>query len=391
MEFDFFKAKFKEQLISWRRNFHMYPEISGQEKETAEFIAEELKEMGLEVQERVAGYGIVAILPGDPKKKCVAIRADMDALPIEEKNECSYKSKRPGKMHACGHDAHMAMVLGAVKYLVQNPPEGTIKFFFQPKEEKPPGGAKYMVEAGVMENPKVDAVFATHVTNSYPVGTIAICEGATMAVADDFKLAIIGKGGHGAFPHKTIDTIAVTAQVIEALQSITSRRMDPTDPVVLTIGTIHGGTAQNVIPDRVDMTGTLRCLSNEVRDQMLEYMHKTVEGVTSSWGARYKLDYLYGYPPVVNDPELLKVVEEITESLPDAVIHKMEKPLMSGEDVSYFGLKTPLAFFFTGAGNEDKRQAWHNCRFDIDEGALSYGAGVLALAAAKVAGEDKES
>lgn len=385
MSFDFYK----QQLIAWRRNFHQHPEISGQEKETAAFVADCLRRMGLEVQENIAGYGLVGILRGDPQKKCVAIRADMDALPIEEANDCEYKSCYPGKMHACGHDAHMAMVLGAMKYLSLHRPAGTVKCIFQPREEKPPGGAKDMVAAGVLENPKVDAVFATHITNSYPVGTIAIHEGVVMAVADDFALSIFGKGGHGARPHETIDTIAVTAQCIEALQVIHSRRIDPSDPVVLTIGTIHGGTAQNIIPDRVDMTGTLRCLSTEIRDQVLDFMHKTLTGVTEAWGAHYRLDYIYGYPPVVNDKRLLDIIETVIPQLPGAKIYHMEKPLMAGEDVSYFGANTPLAFFFTGAGSKEKCQAWHNCRFDIDEESLPYGAGVLALAAAKVAEEDK--
>lgn len=389
MYLEFSKPEFKNQLISWRRGFHMHPEISGEEKETSEFIVETLKKYGVEVQDHISGYGIVGIIRGESAKKCVAIRADMDALPIEEKNECVYKSLNPGKMHACGHDAHMAMALGAMAYLSKNPPGGTVKFIFQPREEKPPGGAKYMVEAGVMDNPHVDAILATHITTSYPVGTIAICHGTTMAVADDFNLIIYGKGGHGASPQHTIDAITVAAQAIDSIQTIASRRVDPTEPVVLTIGTIKGGTAQNIICDKVEMTGTLRCLSNETRDQVLKFCHATLRGVTEAWDTTYDLNYLYGYPPVVNDNALLEVVEKAVAKLPNAEIFHMKKPLMAGEDFSYYGTKAPSVFFFTGAGNEHRSQKWHNCQFDIDEDALMYGAGTLALAASKIAGEDK--
>ncbi|MEG1501716.1 MAG: amidohydrolase, partial [Clostridiales bacterium] len=353
------------------------------------FIAQTLLDMGLEVKTNIAGYGVMAVLEGDPAKKCVALRADMDALPIEELNDEVYKSQNPGKMHACGHDAHMAMALGVAKYLKENPPGGTVKFFFQPKEEKPPGGAKYMIAEGIMENPHVDAIFATHITTAYPVGTIAVRNGAVMAVADDFKLAIYGKSGHGARPNEAIDTIVVTAQVILALQTIASRCMDPGDPVVLTIGTIHGGTTQNVITDKVEMTGTLRCLNTDIRDQMLAKFHEILAGITKAWGADYQLDYLYGYPPVLNDPQMIDVVRNIIAQIPEIKTEEMSKSMMAGEDFSYYGANIPSAFIYTGAGNQEKTQSWHNCRFDIDEDALVYGCQVLALAVSQVASENK--
>jgi amidohydrolase len=331
---------------------------------------------------------VLATLEGDPDKKCVALRADMDALPIEEKNNCNYRAQRPGWMHACGHDAHMAMVLGAAKMICENPPGGVVKFIFQPREEKPPGGARDMVAAGVLRDPIVDAVFGTHITTEYPVGVIALFNGVVMAVADDFHLSITGKGGHGASPHRTVDTITVTSQIIAALQNIHSRRIDPTEPVVLTIGTLHGGTAQNIIPDRVEMTGTLRCLNTKVRDMVMEYMHDTLQGITSAWGAAYELDYIYGYPPVINNNDLNQVLAEAAQKA-GAQMEIMERPLLAGEDFSYYGQETPAAFFFTVVGSERCQRPWHHNCFDIEEEALPLGAKTMALAAAFLAGQKK--
>jgi len=367
----------------------MYPEISGAEKETATFIASELKAMGLDVKENIAGFGVLATLWGDPHKKCVAIRADMDALPIDENNDCPYKSKHPGLMHACGHDTHMAMVLGAAKMLSGNKSGGTVKFIFQPREEKAPGGAKDMVAAGVLKNPDVDAIIGTHITNAYSAGTIALMDGAAMALADDFELSVCGKGGHCASPHQTVDTIIVAAQIIEAFQSIQSRRIDPNEPVVLSIGTIHGGTTQNVIPERVVMTGTLRAMNYETRDKVLEYMRQTLEGITALWGVSYRLDYLEGYPPVINDPELNIIITDIIKGLPGIQIAEMKKPLMAGEDFSYYGQEVPAVFFFTGSGSKRCHQAWHENCFDIEEDALLAGAKVLAHFASRIISENK--
>ncbi|MCL1905841.1 MAG: amidohydrolase [Clostridiales bacterium] len=378
----------KDLLVGWRRLLHMHPEISGKEKDTASYVAQTLAGMGLTVKKGIAGYGVLATLEGDPGKKCVALRADMDALPIEEKNTCIYRSQRPGWMHACGHDAHMAMVLGAAKMISENPPGGTVKFIFQPREEKPPGGARDMVSAGVLRDPYVDVVFGTHISNEFAAGTVAVFDGAVMAVADDFHLAITGKGGHGASPHQTIDTIAVTSQTIVAIQNIHSRRVDPTEPVVLTIGTIHGGTAQNIIPDRVELTGTLRCFNTKVRDKVMEYMHETLKGITSAWGAAYELDYVYGYPPVINTHDLNQVVLEAATRA-GAVTEIMEKPFLYGEDFSYYGREVPAAFFFTGSGSERCQRPLHHCSFDIEEDALPIGAKTMALAASFVAGQDK--
>ncbi len=369
------------------------PEVSGQEIHTSTYIAQCLQEMGIRIKKNIAGYGVLGILEGDPDKKCVAVRADMDALPIQENNRSAYQSLNQGVMHACGHDAHMAMVLGAAQLLSTNRPQGTVKFIFQPREEKPPGGAKDMIKAGVLEDPKVDGVIATHITNAFPCGTIALADQMAMALADDFHLSIFGRGSHGAEPHKSLDTILITAQVIQALQNIVARRVNPVYAAVISIGTIHGGTSQNIIPDRVDLTGTVRCLDVTLRDEMLEDIHQVLSGITSAWGANYELNYIYGYPPVKNHPLtngwVLDAVASLKGSLP-ICLQKLEHSMMAGEDFAYFGLKVPSTFFFTGAGNQNCQQPWHNNCFDIDEDALVFGSSVMATIAWKICSEQKQ-
>jgi len=363
----------------------MNPELSGSEKETAGFVAEELRKMGLTVKEKIAGYGLVAELTGTAAAApCVALRADMDALPILEQNNFSYRSLNEGKMHACGHDAHMAMVLGAADILAKNPPRGTVKFIFQPSEEKPPGGAKKMVKAGILGNPDVSAVLGLHVSPDYPLGTVALKEGTLMAIADDFVLTIRGKGGHGAYPHLTADTIVITAQVIQNLQHIVSRRIDPTEPAVLSIGTIQGGTAQNIIPDQVILTGTVRTISEETRGKMVALIKETVGSVTTLWGGDFNLDYLYGYPPVVNHSWPTGVIKDIVKQLPEVKLTSMDKPLMIGEDFSYYGRAVPAAYFFLGIGSDSRKHPLHHSCFDIEEDALPLGTEILARSVCRI-------
>lgn len=362
----------QKRLVSWRRQLHMYPETAGKEKDTAAYLSKELSCLGLTVKENIFGYGLVAELTGKEMGKCIAIRADMDALPIEEETNLEFKSLTPGVMHACGHDAHMAVLLGTAAELAQNPPPGTVKFIFQPSEEKPPGGAKYLIEAGVLKDPDVDGLIGLHVSPSYPVGAVALKEGVMTGIADDFELTVKGKGGHGATPHFTVDPILVTSQVIQGLQHIISRKVDPTEPALLSLGTIHGGTTQNIIPDQVVLTGTVRSTSQSVREKIIDAMHQILDGITNAWGADYKLDYLYGYPPVINDPGITRIIMDVVQK-EGFELQVMDKPVMIGEDFAYYGMQIPASYFFLGCGSENKKYSLHHKSFDIEETCLPIG------------------
>ncbi|MDO4580960.1 MAG: M20 family metallopeptidase [Bacillota bacterium] len=379
----------KDVITEWRRHIHMHPEISGEEHDTAVYIAGLLREFGLEVTEGVGGYGVVGLLRGDDAYKCAALRADMDALPITEISRRRYKSQAAGAMHACGHDAHCAIVLGAAKMLAAQPPPGSVKFIFQPHEEQKPGGARAMIAAGVLQQPQVDGIFAGHVTNLFPAGTFAVNDGAMMAASDNFELTLIGHGGHGAMPHQTVDVIAIAAQIIEALQSIRSRRVDPLEPVVLTVGSIHGGSAHNIIPDRVDMTGTLRCFDLALRDQIVAYMEESIRDITHSWGATYEFKMIYGYPPVINDHQLTLLLDQVVQQVSGTMLNDHPRPLTAGEDFAVYGQQVPAAFVFIGTGSDKCREPWHHHSFDIEECALPAAAQVLALAAQQLAGQKK--
>jgi len=366
-----------KRLITWRRWLHMHPETAGKEGNTAAFLAEELSRMGLKVQQNIFGFGLVAELNGKDSGKCIALRADMDALPVMEKTDLAYKSITQGVMHACGHDAHMTVLLGTAAELVNNPPPGKVKFIFQPSEEKPPGGAKYLIEAGVLENPDVDAVLGFHVSPSYPVGTVALKEGEIMAISDNFELIIKGKGGHGGVPHKTVDPILVTAQVIQGLQHIVSRTVNPAEPALISIGTIRGGEASNIIPDQVTLTGTVRSTNETVREEIVERMHQTLTGITKAWRADYILNYIYGYPPVVNHPGITRLIMDVVKNDPDSELKVMDKPVMIGEDFAYYGRYVPAGYFFLGCGSKEKSHPLHQSSFDIEEACLPLGVRVM--------------
>jgi amidohydrolase len=384
----------KNIIVEWRRHIHRHPETFGEESQTAAFIQKELKKLGLKIIPNVFENGFAAVLEGDPTKKCVAVRADMDALPITEQTGFDFASENPGKMHACGHDGHMSIMMGVAKALVENKPQGTVKFIFQPREEKPPGGAKFMIENGVLKNPDVDAIFGCHVNPKFPTGTVAMKVGTIMAVADDFFLHINGKGGHGSAPHSTIDPILVAAECVVALQSIVSRMSNPMHPLVISFGEIRGGTSQNIIPDEVYLTGTLRCLSNHVRDRAVAEMKRILNGVTEAWGAGYKLDYLYAYPPLNNDAEMIKVVENVVEKLgekdlPGIKTEIMPYSLLAGEDFAYYSQQVPAAYFMLGCEQPGQVYPWHHACFTLNEECLPIGANVIANAVSIVASRDK--
>ncbi|MDB9456461.1 M20 family metallopeptidase [Dolichospermum circinale] len=367
------------QLVEWRRQIHQKPELGFQEKITAEFISQKLQNWGIEHQVGIAQTGIVAIIKGEKSTpgKVLAIRADMDALPIQELNEVPYCSQRDGIMHACGHDGHTAIALGTAYYLHQHRQElnGTVKIIFQPAEEGP-GGAKPMIAAGVLNNPDVDAIIGLHLWNNLPLGTVGVRPGALMAAVELFRCTIFGKGGHGAIPHQTVDSLVVAAQIVSALQTIVSRNINPLDSAVVTVGELHAGTAVNVIADTAKMGGTVRYFNPDLAGFFKERIEKIIAGICQSHGANYDLDYIHLYPPVINDAEIAALVRSVAQEVIEIPIGVFsECQTMGGEDMSFFLQEVPGCYFFLGSANAEKKLDYphHHPRFDFDETALPMG------------------
>ena len=368
-------------VVADRRHLHQHPELGFQEFETAKLVAERLRSLGVEeIRTGIATTGVTGLIrgtrPGEGPGKIVLLRADMDALPIHEENEVDYKSQVAGKMHACGHDAHTAGLLGVTRLLMDRRDKfsGTVKVLFQPAEEGG-GGALVMINEGVLEDPKVDTAFGLHVDQGSPVGVISLRPGPALAASDRFKVIIKGRGGHGAHPHETIDPIAVGAQIVSALQMIVGREVDPTEPAVVTVGALIAGEAANVIPDTAEMRGTLRSFNPEVRTQLATRVEEIVKGVAGALRAEVDYQYLPGYPATVNDSDMAALVREVAIEVvgEDRVV---EPPLQMGaEDFSYFLQRVPGAFFFVGSKNDERGLTWghHHPRFDIDEDVLVYG------------------
>jgi amidohydrolase len=365
------------QLVEWRRYLHQKPELGFQEFLTADFIDQKLSEWGIEHQTGIAKTGIVATIRGTGAGKVLAIRADMDALPIQEANDVPYKSQHDGKMHACGHDGHATIALGTAYFLAQNPHlfRGTIKFIFQPAEEGP-GGAKPMLEEGVLQNPDVDAIIGLHIWNNLTLGTLGVRAGALMAAVECFRCTILGKGGHGAIPQQTIDSIVVASQIVNALQTIVSRNIDPIDSAVVTVGEFHAGNAVNIIADTAKISGTVRYFNPELEGVIARRIETIIAGVCQMHGATYELDYQQYYPPTINDATITELVRsvaiEVVET-PAGVIPECQT--MGGEDMSFFLQQVPGCYFFLGSANPDKGLAYphHHPRFDFDETVLMMG------------------
>jgi amidohydrolase len=371
------------KLVKLRREFHQYPELGYNEFKTAERVAKELKKLGLQVKTGIAKTGVVGVLSGNKKGKTVALRADMDALPITEQTNLPYKSKNKGLMHACGHDAHMACVIGAATILseLKDQLPGNVKFIFQPSEESPPGGAKPMINQGALENPKVSGIFGLHCDSAIPVGKIGIMEGPSMAQADSFDVTIKGVSGHGARPHDGIDAIVVAAQVIQALQTIASRKIDPVQPVVVSVGKIDGGTKRNIICDRVTLEGTSRSLNKEVAKRIPSLLKEIISGVTKSAGASFEFKYSPGYPVLINHPQATELARcTIGRMFGRQAIFEIKKPLMGAEDFAFYLEKVPGSFLRLGIKNPKKKAIypWHHPQFNIDEDAIKIGASLLA-------------
>jgi amidohydrolase len=383
------------QLVGWRRQIHQKPELGFQEKITAEFISQKLQTWGIAHQTGIAETGIVAIIQGQKSGdgKVLAIRADMDALPVKEENEVSYCSQHNGVMHACGHDGHIAIALGTAYYLHQHRQDfsGTVKIIFQPAEESP-GGAKPMIAAGVLNDPDVNAIIGLHLWNNLPLGTVGVRPGALMAAVELFRCTIFGKGGHGAMPHQTIDSIVVAAQIVNALQTIVARNVNPIDSGVVTVGELHAGTAVNVIADTARMGGTVRYFNPELADFFKQRIEQIIAGICQSHGAKYELDYIHLYPPVINDGEITTLVRSVAEDVIETPIGIVpECQTMGGEDMSFFLEKVPGCYFFLGSANAEKNLNYphHHPRFDFDETALPMGVEIFVRCVEKFLAQDR--
>ena len=370
--------KFKNKIIKIRRDIHKHPELSFQEFRTAKLVSDSLKKFGLEVDENIGKTGVVGILKGARPGKTIAFRADMDALPIQETSDLSYKSVNDGVMHACGHDAHTAILLVAAEILSKNIEQisGKIKFIFQPREEGF-GGAKFMIDDGALEG--VEEIYGLHVWNYQESGTIGLKSGPVMAAADKFEIIINGIGGHGAAPQGTVDCVVVSSYLIQSLQTIVSRNTNPIDSTAITIGQINGGYNFNIIADKVILKGTARSYTEENRLMIKKRLQEIINGTESMFNAKIELIYEDGYPPVINDIATTKKLSRIANKI---VGNKLISPYLSmgGEDFSYFAQKVPGCFFFLGTmpDGKDKTSTPHHCsHFDIDEDSMMIGTSVF--------------
>ena len=372
----------QDELVRWRREIHRRPELGFQEEITAGFISDRLTEWNISHKRGVAKTGIVAMIEGTGQGigenlPVLGIRADMDGLPVQELNEVPYCSVHDGKMHACGHDGHVAIALGTAKYLTEHRDRfaGTVKILFQPAEEGP-GGAKPMIEEGALRDPDVDALVGLHLWNNLPLGTLGVRSGAMMAATEFFTCTIQGKGGHGAIPQQTVDAIVVGAQIVNALQTVVSRNVDPMKSAVLSVGEFKAGTAVNVIADSVYLSGTVRYFDEEYGALIPERLEQIIAGVCAAHGASYELDYVKLYPPVMNDGAIADLVRSVALAVvetPAGVVPECQT--MGGEDVSFFLQEVPGCYFFLGSANSEKGLTYphHHPRFDFDETALSVG------------------
>lgn len=381
----------EQKVIDWRHHFHQFPELSNREFNTAKKIADHLKSLGLEVQTGIAHTGVVGILKGAQSGKVVALRADIDALPVTERNDLPFKSEvtttfldtETGVMHACGHDAHIAILMGVAEVLVKNKQllNGTVKFIFQPAEEGPPpgenGGAKMMVEEGVLKNPDVDAIFGLHISSQLPVGHIAYRPGGIMAAADSFTIEVKGKGSHGSTPWTSVDPILISAKIIDGLQTIVSRESELTkEAVVITVGKITAGTRQNIIPEQAEMLGTLRTLDHDMRKQVMKRMQEMTSAIAKAYGGEATLTFHdYYYPITYNDPELTThMLPSLKNSAGDENVLLIDA-ITGAEDFSFFQKEVPGLYYFLGGmtpGNETP-YPHHTPDFMIDDSGMLLG------------------
>lgn len=396
----------KRELIKTRRDLHRHPEIAFEEKRTAALVADRLRALGLEPRTGIAGTGVTATLglgglggsgaqagpdagpgatPASHRPKRVLLRADMDALPVREENDVDYRSTVEGKMHGCGHDGHTSILLAVAKMLgrLSPPPAGSVELLFQPAEEIA-NGARAMIDAGVLDAEPVDAAFGLHLWNYLPLGKVGVSDGPVMAAADEFNVTIVGEGCHAALPHIGRDAVLAAAHVVTALQQIVSRRVDPLDSAVVSVGSIHGGDTFNVIPAEVKLSGTVRSFSNEVYDAVPKLFEETVRLAAKSMGCEAKIEYIRSARPVINDAAMAELVRDVAREIvgPENVV---EERTMGAEDFGEFLHRVPGCFFFVGSKNDrlGKVHPHHSPRFDFDEAALALSAELLAAVACR--------
>ncbi len=374
------------QLVTWRRDLHQHPELSFYEVRTSSIVAQRLAELGLEVRTGVGRTGVVGLLHGGRPGPTVMLRADMDALPIQEISDAPYASQTPGVMHACGHDGHVTIGLGVATLLARHAAElpGDVLFIFQPAEERDHGAAA-MIADGALADPVPAAVFGLHLWNPLPAGRVVAQAGPIMAAADVLKIVVRGKGGHGGLPHETVDAIAVTGQVLSALQTIVSRNVDPQETAVLSIGTVHGGAAFNIIAETVELLGTLRTFSPSVREMVLTRLRVLLDGVAAGMGAQCELSVQPLNGPVVNDATASEIARAAAIQVVGSTAVVWQAPLMVSEDFSEYARLAPACFLLLGSGNAELglNAPHHNPRFDFDERVLPQGVALLATAATR--------
>lgn len=382
--------RIRAEVISLRRRVHRHPELGFREERTAALIRAQLRAFGVE-HRAMCGTGTVALVRGERPGPTLLIRADMDALPVQEENRVPYASRVPGLMHACGHDGHVAIALGAAKVLhsLRHRLAGTVKFMFQPAEEGP-GGAGPMLEAGVLRHPRVEAAFALHLWNELPVGRAGIRPGPVFAAADEFEMIVEGRGGHGAAPHQTVDPVVAAAHVVTACQTVVSRRVDPSSSAVVTFGQIQGGTRHNIIPDQVRLTGTLRSYEEPVRRLLAREVPRVARRTAAALGAGLRYAYRPGYPATVNDSEMTRRVREVAGEVLGPQGAQECRPTMGAEDMSLILREVPGCYFFLGSANRRRglHHPHHSSRFDFDEAALAAGVEIWVRLALRYLGRN---
>lgn len=363
------------ELTDWRRHIHAHPELAFEETQTAAFVAEKLRSFGIEVVEGIAGTGVVGTLQRGGGNRSIGLRADLDALPIVEANDFEHRSTQPGVMHACGHDGHTTMLLGAAAYLAASDTfSGTVHFIFQPAEENE-GGARAMVEAGLFEQFPMEAVYGMHNIPGIPVGEFAVKPGPMMAAFDIFDITVRGRGGHAAIPQQTVDPVLIGTKIVEALQTLVAREINPQEPAVLSVTQFHGGDAYNVIPDQVSISGCTRCFSTRVQAQFEQSIERVACGIASGFGAEIEFSYERRYPPTVNSPTETESAAEAAIAVSGATaVNRAPKPSMGSEDFAYMLQEKPGCYIWIGNGDGEGSCMIHNPGYDFNDEILPIGA-----------------